>query len=423
MTSPAHLIKGWCPGALRPMRSGDGFVVRVRPRAGALPVTALLGIAAIAERFGSGEIDLTNRGNLQLRGITDATLDAVRSALGEMGLLDASIESEAVRNVIVDPLSGLDPQRADIRDLAAELENVLGRNHHLWELPTKFGFSLSGNAVAAVGGRNSDIMISASDDCCLICLDGAVEARCEVARGDVIDAACQLALVFTQIATQGREIGRMRDAISVLGASAIFAMAGLPVSDAVYPANDECGAAVGLLFRDDAIFAAGVGLPFGRISGKKLAELCDVARAASAASVHTGAQRVLYFPIASAAAGAAMMQRAELLGLIVRVDDVRLKMDVCPGMPGCANASTNTRADAQYFADNFGEKLDGRSLHISGCEKGCARHASASFTFVGRGGRYDVIRNGSASSTDVLETINADGIGAAIARLIAERAA
>ncbi len=28
-------VKGWCPGALRPMESGDGLVVRVRPRAGA----------------------------------------------------------------------------------------------------------------------------------------------------------------------------------------------------------------------------------------------------------------------------------------------------------------------------------------------------------------------------------------------------
>ena len=27
----AFEIKGWCPGALRPMLSGDGLVVRVRP--------------------------------------------------------------------------------------------------------------------------------------------------------------------------------------------------------------------------------------------------------------------------------------------------------------------------------------------------------------------------------------------------------
>ena len=32
MTAPAQapIVQGWCPGALRPMLSGDGLVVRVR---------------------------------------------------------------------------------------------------------------------------------------------------------------------------------------------------------------------------------------------------------------------------------------------------------------------------------------------------------------------------------------------------------
>ncbi|HZV10414.1 MAG TPA: precorrin-3B synthase, partial [Novosphingobium sp.] len=32
MSAPA--IRGWCPGALRPMASGDGLVVRLRLPAG-----------------------------------------------------------------------------------------------------------------------------------------------------------------------------------------------------------------------------------------------------------------------------------------------------------------------------------------------------------------------------------------------------
>jgi precorrin-3B synthase len=95
-------------------------------------------------------------------------------------------------------------------------------------------------------------------------------------------------------------------------------------------------------------------------------------------------------------------------------------MDVCPGSPACKNASTDTRRDAQRFADSFGGALRDGSLHISGCEKGCARRAEADFTLVGRGGHYDVIRNGSASSSSVHETINADDIGVAISRLILE---
>src|SRR5689334_2620848 len=100
MTSIEHLRKGWCPGAHRPMRSGDGLLVRVRPRAGALSFASLRTIGSIAAEFGSGEIDLTNRGNLQIRGVSDSAFAVLLGALDTAGLLDPSAEAEAVRNVV-----------------------------------------------------------------------------------------------------------------------------------------------------------------------------------------------------------------------------------------------------------------------------------------------------------------------------------
>ena len=38
-------IKGWCPGALRPMASGDGLVLRIRARNGRLTPDQAQGIA------------------------------------------------------------------------------------------------------------------------------------------------------------------------------------------------------------------------------------------------------------------------------------------------------------------------------------------------------------------------------------------
>ena len=54
-------IKGWCPGALRPMLSGDGWLVRVRPGAGRLTQSQAAGIAMLATRHGNAVIDLTRR--------------------------------------------------------------------------------------------------------------------------------------------------------------------------------------------------------------------------------------------------------------------------------------------------------------------------------------------------------------------------
>ena len=50
-------IKGWCPGALRPMASGDGLVVRVRPPLGRFtPAQA----GAIARATGVDRLILTH---------------------------------------------------------------------------------------------------------------------------------------------------------------------------------------------------------------------------------------------------------------------------------------------------------------------------------------------------------------------------
>ena len=64
-------IRGWCPGAHRPMMSGDGLVVRVRPRLARLTTEQVLGLCAAARRHGNGTIDLTNRANLQMRGVDE----------------------------------------------------------------------------------------------------------------------------------------------------------------------------------------------------------------------------------------------------------------------------------------------------------------------------------------------------------------
>ena len=57
----AFEVKGWCPGALRPMESGDGLLVRIKPWGGAFTVAQTAGLAELATRLGNGQIDLTRQ--------------------------------------------------------------------------------------------------------------------------------------------------------------------------------------------------------------------------------------------------------------------------------------------------------------------------------------------------------------------------
>ena len=102
--------KGWCPGALRPMETGDGLLARVRaPRARlSLDQAAALADAAIA--CGNGIIGLSARANLHLRGLSERTLPDLHGRLEDAGLIDADPEIERLRNIVTSPLDDLDPE-------------------------------------------------------------------------------------------------------------------------------------------------------------------------------------------------------------------------------------------------------------------------------------------------------------------------
>ena len=60
------IAKGWCPSALRPMQSGDGLLVRVKPKYGMLNSKQLLVLADCSDKFGNGLLDITSRTNVQI---------------------------------------------------------------------------------------------------------------------------------------------------------------------------------------------------------------------------------------------------------------------------------------------------------------------------------------------------------------------
>ncbi|MGQ0456703.1 MAG: precorrin-3B synthase [Hyphomicrobium sp.] len=397
MTAPAELRKGWCPGALRPMETGDGLLVRVRPRAGLYALSALRAIAEVAARYGSGQIDLTNRANLQLRGLTHANWRDAVAELDDAGMIDRDAAAEAVRNVIVDPLFGLDPARADLRSLAAELEEKLAVRADLHALPGKFGF--------AFGDTRADITIESRDVArCAIRLDGDERSRAIVARADAVDSVLRLAAHFLNLHRRALDVRRMRDAVAASGAHALFAAVGLTAEN--HAAAPCAPSNVGALGAAAAPFAVGIGLPFGRIDADQLASLAVIAANLGGADARPALSRILVFPTTSSSAASALLRHAQDMGLIVEADDPRLAMDVCPGAPACRNATTETRVDAAALAAAI-KSMGGNapSVHVSGCPKGCARHGRADLTFIARDGRYDAVRDG-----DVDGAITAKGV-------------
>jgi precorrin-3B synthase len=77
--------RGACPGLSAPMATGDGLLVRFSP-IGTIPLDAFGAICDAAKRYGNGIIEITARGNIQVRGLSAASAPEFSDAMAELGI-------------------------------------------------------------------------------------------------------------------------------------------------------------------------------------------------------------------------------------------------------------------------------------------------------------------------------------------------
>src|SRR5258708_23493565 len=95
-----------CPGILTLHPARDGHVARIRLPGGYVTGLQWAALAALACEFGDGCVDLTARGNIQLRGLPQAAAGELASRAAQAGLLP-SRSHERARDNTASPLSGL----------------------------------------------------------------------------------------------------------------------------------------------------------------------------------------------------------------------------------------------------------------------------------------------------------------------------
>lgn len=102
------------------MQAADGWLVRVRPPLGRITAAQAHLLANVAEQDGNGQISLTNRGNVQLRGFALEAARAFPQRMVEAGLGQADPDAERRLALQVSPLAGADPACAGETMLCAE---------------------------------------------------------------------------------------------------------------------------------------------------------------------------------------------------------------------------------------------------------------------------------------------------------------
>ena len=385
--------KGWCPGVLAPMETGDGLLARVRAPRGRLSLDQASALADAAIGCGNGVISLSARANLHLRGLTEGTLPDLHLRLKEIGLIDANPEIERLRNIVASPLDDLDPEALlDLGPSATALEKRLSEDIRLRQLPAKFSFVLDARGSLPLGDVDADIRFEAARGDgfhVFVAGDDALAAQC--APNEMGDVAARLGLAFLALAGAGEAAPRrMRALVERTGASAVFAEAGCETkprarSQRRASLRDVLGAR-----EFGAAVVVGAAAAFGEIKAVRFKALIDNARALGASSLRLTPWRAFLITGLDQ-----LVDSMTELGFIVNPDDPRLRIAACPGAPACMHGYRSVRDDATRWAATL-PKGDGVILHVSGCAKGCARPAPTAATFTATTTGYDLVLGGRA---------------------------
>jgi precorrin-3B synthase len=342
-----------CPGILDLHDARDGQVARVRLPGGYVTAPGLRALAELARRFGDGRVDLTSRGNVQLRGVRAGDADELGRHAVAAGLLPSPAHDRA-RNIVAGPLAGLGG-RAQLRPLVDALDHGLLADPALAALPGRFLFSVDdGGGGASLGTCDIGVRRRGGR------FDLVVAGRETDVHGPAA-AAAALALATARAFLDQRRA--FPDVVRVAGlpdcgaavAAAVGGRLGEPAADttARLPLGPLPGAA-----------AIVVAAPLGRLAAAHLDLLAallppgEVARLAAAGRV--------VVPLTGLAEAA--RSRLAGSGLLAADDHPLAGVTACSGT-ACARSLADVRALATRVGDD--------PVHWVGCGRRCGLPADA----------------------------------------------
>ncbi|MCI4084529.1 cobalamin biosynthesis protein CobG [Streptomyces sp. MMS21 TC-5] len=342
-----------CPGALRLHAADDGYLARVRIPGGALTAHQASLLASAADRFGDGHLELTSRGNVQLRGLVDGCGAGLAELLDAAGLLPAPAH-ERVRNIVATPTS------QDVLPWVRELDRLLCANTRVTALSGRFLFALD-DGRGDVAALEPDVtVLGRPGDQALVRL-GAAAGAVAVAAREAPRAALLAAEYFLDaVDAAGTRAWRVAElpaghALDDDGFASRLAAAGI---DAVrVPAVNWPYCAPPLPGPHDPLCVLP---PFGRLSTDQWRVLVQVAEHGDGLRITPW--RTVVLP------GATDPALPADAGLVVSPDSPWLSVTACTGRPGCAKSLADVRADARALVDRTRGPLP---VHWSGCERRC----------------------------------------------------
>lgn len=316
-------------------------MIRIRVPGGQTTGAALATLGEVADTWGSGLLQLTSRGSMQMRGLPETVPPEAIQGLTDAGLLP-SADHDRVRNILASPLTGLSGGLADLRPMISALDQAIIDRSALAQLPGRFLFVLD-DGRGDLAEQPVDLGYRALDAEQGIILVGDSALPAPMASRDVVPTLIALAEIF--LARSGVDTWHIRD----LDCPFIEGLVSAPVSSSAAPHWGVVGDHVN------------VAVPLGLLTPEQRSAVIEA----------SGGGRIVLTPWRGLIILDAADRLPELItsGLITDPGSAWTMISACVGAPWCSKGRADTRALATKLAAIASAGLP--RVHLSGCERRC----------------------------------------------------
>lgn len=398
-----------CPGLFRMPAANDGGICRIKLPLGQLTAAQIDGVADAAEAYSNGHVELTTRGNLQIRGVAKNNEKSLIETLLKLGLGPLTPEGDDIRNVMVAPTAGIDlTMSVNTTILGRQLLEMLQLDHEFAVLSPKFSFLINGCETTSVHDHIADIWLSALPDGQTFNFGFATPANDHtVGKTTAVgNIPAKKALYFVKfsletfilIANKNPSITRMKHLCQSRHFSAFLSDLtkhfGNELSKPLLSPKkqNEQSPLTGIFpQKNQGFFYIGARPELGRLASQELRAIARLVRkrVASTPIRLTHHQGII---VPDCSSHEAQMIKAGLseIGLAVDRKDPALHIFCCAGAPLCRSGLSNVQRDGKYLINHFSisPKAD---IHLTACQKACVATVAFPYTALAiKDGLYDL---------------------------------
>lgn len=399
-----------CPGLFYGTSAQDGFLIRLRVPGGVINPLQARAIASLMAYTEQNQIQVTNRANLQLRGVKIAPSLPIYQDLQKLDLASQKSELDHLRNVMTSPTFAIDPQELiNSYSLVKSIINYIENHPQIHQLSAKFSVGIDGAGQVGIGTRSpltfehryNDLQFSAIKQEGEIYLHLALGGNKQLLDTKILIKPENLIPCFEVLTNlyldyiinnHSAKKPRLRNLLEDKGLTFVIDQITKSLTFPYQLKKVSLAATLPYSYlgihqqKQENLSYLGLSLSLGQITLKQWQGLLKILENFDLQEIRLTPWQSILLPNVPNFKLNQIINELENLDLSIDPDNPQSSIVACAGRSGCGRAITNTQDHGRILINYFQQHLQPKkpiNLHLTACPKSCAQPSPAQITLLG----------------------------------------